>query len=198
LPIRAGHPMVLPSEEPGLPMNDQPEKPNLSVVAQNTQREIETSDAQEQANAALIELAANIMRIVRGAGKPERLLSQCADVVNAAVEYRDVAGRLPSPAGLASAIRPEREPIDYDDSYWAARQIAYRRIVRGSLQMAASKLLGQRLQIDRGEDEIDAAIADLEHAREEIRKKRAAEQRAARPKSAPKKRTLKRKAAKKV
>ncbi|EUB95566.1 hypothetical protein PMI07_002054 [Rhizobium sp. CF080] len=179
-------------------MIDQPEKPKLSVVAQNTQQQIETNEAQDQVNAALLELAANIIRVVRGAGKPEQILHQCSDVVNAAVEYRDAAGRLPSPATLASAILLEREVIDYNDSFWAARQIAYRRIVRGSLQVAASKLLGQRLQIDRGEDEIDESIQELEHLREEIRRKRAAEQRAMRPKISPRKRTLKPKGTKKV
>lgn len=174
-------------------MTDEPEKPKLSIVAQNSQRQIDANWAQQDVDRALVELAANIIRVVRGAGKPEQIVHQCSDVVNAAVEYREAAGRLPSPASLASAIGLKREPIDYDDSFWAARQIAYRRIVRGSLQMAASKLLGQHMQIDRGEDEIDAAIQELESAREAIRRKRAAEERAARAKPALKKKSTKRK-----
>jgi hypothetical protein len=63
--------------------------------------------------------------------------------------------------------------------------------------MAASQLLGQRLQIDKGADEIDRAIEELDRLREEIRKKRAAEQRVLRPEATPKKRTAKRKVTKK-
>ncbi|WP_310379780.1 hypothetical protein [Rhizobium sp. 1399] len=123
-------------------MTGQSEKPKLSVVAQNTSQQIETNDAQQQVNAALLQLAANIIRVVRGAGRPEELLSQCADVVNSAVDYRDAAGRLPSPATLASAIHLERELIDYGDTFWAGRKLAYRRIVRGSLQVARPSCWG--------------------------------------------------------
>jgi hypothetical protein len=104
--------MLCSAQRIGKSMADETEKPRLSVVAQNTRQQIETNDAQQAVNAALIELAANIIRVVRGAGKPEAIVHQCSDLVNAAVDYQDAAGRLPSPAALAAAIQLEREPID--------------------------------------------------------------------------------------
>jgi hypothetical protein len=42
------------------------------------------------------EAAANMLRIIRGAGKPYALLKQMSDVVAAAVKVRDVTGQLPT------------------------------------------------------------------------------------------------------
>lgn len=160
------------------------EKPKLQLVAENSQGEIDANWAQQDVDRALVELAANVIRVVRGAGKPHQLLGQCADVVNAAVAYREAAGMLPSPFSLAESIRLRHEGFEYDDHFWLERQISKRLMIDGALQVAASKLLGQHLQIRRGEDEMDRGIRNLERAKEDLRKKRAAEERAARPRAA--------------
>ena len=174
-------------------MTDEPKKPKLSVVAQNSPRQIEANEAQERVDWALRQLAANLIRVVRGAGKPEDLIKQCADVVNAAVDHRDAAGMLPSSFAVASAIQLKHDELQYENDFWFERQLAYRSIVNGALQFTASKLLEQPLHVQRGQDEMDKGIRGLESAREELRKKRAAEERAARAKTSPLKKSMKRK-----
>jgi len=163
------------------------DKPTLKLVAENSQTKIDTEYAQQIVNRALIELAANIIRVVRGAGRPEDIIRQCADVVNAAVSFDDKSGRWVSPYAIASAIHLEHDQIVDYETYWAGRQLAMRRMIRGSLQVAASKLLDQRLQIDQGQREMNDAYTELERLHEELRKERAAKARAARPAASKKK-----------
>lgn len=163
------------------------DKPKLKLVAENSQNQINTEFAQRIVDRALIELAANILRVVRGAGRPEDIVGQCADVLNAAISFDEKAGRWVSPYAIASAIHLEHDKIDDYETFRGLRQLARRQMIRGSLQVAASRLLDQRLQIDKGEREMDDAFADLERLYEELRKERAAKARAARPAAAKKK-----------
>ncbi len=163
------------------------EKPKFKVVAENSQTQIDTGFAQQIVDQALVELAANIIRVVRGAGRPEDIVGQCADVLNAAVSFDKKAGRWVSPYSIASAIHLEHDQIEDYETFRGLRQLARRQMIRGSLQVAASRLLDQRLQIDKGEREMDDAFADLERLYEELRKERAAKARAARPAAVKKK-----------
>lgn len=174
-------------------MTDEPKKLKLVVVAENTQQQIDTSFAQEDLDYALRQLAANIIRVVRGAGNPDEIIVQCAKVVDTAIAFREAAERVPSPVSVASAIKLKHDSLQYDDSFWFSRQLADRKMISGVLQFAASRLLGQLTQERRGETEMHEAYRDMESAYEELRKKRAAEARAARPRQASKKKPAKRK-----
>jgi hypothetical protein len=168
------------------------ERPKLQVVAQNSQVAVDAEYAQQAIDRALLQLTANLIRIVRGAGKPEELIGQCAEFVNAAVDFQDKTKRWPPPNALVEAVRFEQDRSTDYDSFEARRQMAINTMIRGSLQMVASKLLEQRTQFDRGEDEFDRGYRILEDLFEEQRKKRIAEQRAARQPSATKRKPPKR------
>ncbi len=168
-----------------------PDPPKLKLVSEKSKTEIEGEWAKQKLDRALIELAANLIRVVRGAGKPDDVIDHCVGVVNAAVEYQEITKRYPRAFDVASTLRLEHERITDYDSFWAGRQLAIRDMISGSLQVAASTLIGQRLQINQGEKEMDGAFREMERLVEELRKKRADEERAARaarkPKSKPKK-----------
>lgn len=175
-------------------MSDDEDRPKLTLVAENTRQQIDVNMLQERVDYALRELAANIIRVVRGAGKPDDIIDQCNDVLKAAIDYHDKGHRFVSYHTVAEALRLDRDDIDDYDSYFGRRKLAIRRMVKGSLQIAASRLLQQQTQVHRGEAELDDGFIELESLREERRKQREAAERAARAKAAPKRKVVKRKA----
>jgi hypothetical protein len=177
-------------------MTDESDRPKLTVVAENTQTEIDTAWAQQTFDSQLIELAANIIRVVRGAGRPYEIILQCDKVVKAEIAVHNQAGRMPSDYSVATALLLEREEIDDYHSFRGGKKLAMRRMVRGGLQFTASSLLGQPLQIKQGEREMDDAFDELERLYEELRKKREAEARAARARAAPRRKPTQKKARK--
>jgi len=176
-------------------MSDDEDRPKLTVVADNPQPKRDERYAQQQFERALLQLAANIIRVVRGAGKPYEVILQCNEVVNTAIEVRDKAGNMPSDATVANILMLGHEEIHDYDSLWSERKIAMRRMVSGALRVAASSLLQQQLQVQHGQREMDEAFDYLRYRYAEEQKKREAEARAARAKPAPSRKPAKRKSA---
>ncbi|MCR5874344.1 hypothetical protein LRS10_09330 [Phenylobacterium sp. J426] len=119
----------------------------VKVVSEKAEREIATYEAERRLDGSLRALAANMLRVVRGAGRAYEFSGQMADVLDAMQAYRDAAGVWPSDQQLSSALRL-REP-DYLETlpeHGQDRFYAERSIVRGALQIAASELLGQQTQ----------------------------------------------------
>jgi len=143
---------------------------------------------------ALRELSANILRIVRGAGKPEALARDLLEAVKAMSEYREVMGQGVAPWDITAMLdpddsdlelrpgrHPELSPEDrkarYEDgSAWLEEAMLTMR--RGSLQIAASMLLGQNTQVRAGERELSRGAQEHHAALEQgeaLRRKRWAE-----------------------
>lgn len=177
-------------------MSDEKDRPKLTVVAENTRQQVDANIMQEQVDYALRELAANIIRVVRGAGRPDDIIDQCNEVLKAAIEYHDKTQRFVPYHSVAAALRLEREEIDDYHSYFGQRKLAIRRMVKGSLQIAASSLLKQLTQIHMGESELDDGYRELESLCEERRKQREAEARASRVAATPKRKSTAKKARK--
>jgi hypothetical protein len=127
---------------------------------------------------ALLDLAANILRTVRGAGKPHAILPQAQALIETALSYRDQVGQFPSSEELGAAldIDTPAEKLDQMSADSEALVTARDSIVRGALQFAASKLLAQRPQEAAGDTEMREGIDAFEAARDERRKKLAAQQ----------------------
>ncbi|MDX0127409.1 hypothetical protein GOC15_22810 [Sinorhizobium meliloti] len=176
-------------------MSDESDRPNLKVVAENTRAKIDENWAQEVFNQQLIELAGNIIRVTRGAGKPHEVISQCNEVLKAAIDFRDRVGMLPSSASVANALMLEEAEIRDYVSLSGRRKLWRRDTVSGALQVAASTLLRQPLQITRGKREMDDAFDELEGFYYDLRKTREAEARAARASASSKRKPVQRKAA---
>jgi len=172
------------SEELEAAMGDDTKRPGLTVVAENSDRDIQRRLAWEKAEAALVELTANILRVVRGAGRPYSIGNECAQVAIAFQEYQSVAGQWPSSFEISKAIEFAEDPFrDGISDEQFNLEVARNLIIRGGLQFVASQMLAQNLQKRAGEREMTTgfhALAKAEEARrrkveENIKARRAAE-----------------------
>jgi hypothetical protein len=130
----------------------------------------------------LREAAANVLRVIRGAGRPGLLIRQFNDVLKAAVAFQEAAGHWPPSAMLSSVLAVEdeadeifkkhasgqikQESIDRWDSDGTFDEMyAEGTIQRGALQIIASKLLDQAVQVSAGKSEMHGGIRRLIAAR---------------------------------
>jgi hypothetical protein len=119
--------------------------------------------------------AANMLRIIRGAGKPDELIVQLHNVVQSAIMFKDDVGHWPSSDLLAEMvalkhdvdeIRAERasgglNQEDIDRLYESGRmdrKYAEQSIKTGVLQVIASQLVHQDLQERHGQSELERGI----------------------------------------
>lgn len=149
--------------------------------------------AQRAFDAALLQLSANIIRVVRGAGRPYDVILQCSDVLQAALEVKEKTGRVPSDAAVANTLMLKHEEVTEYESFRSQRKLAMEQMISGALRVAAARMLDQRLQIDHGEKEMQSAYLSLDRVYEELRKKREVEAKKRRAKTAPRRKPAKRK-----
>ena len=136
---------------------------------------------------ALRETAANMFRIVRGAGRPHALLSQMSDVLDAAVKLRDLTGQMPMDilsrtlqmTSQQDQILQKRDRGEIDQASierWESdgtfEELYAEDLIRcGALQFLASEFLGQMTQRSAGDNEMHEGIRELNKMREEKRKR---------------------------
>jgi hypothetical protein len=77
---------------------------DIRIVSEQSEAEIERKPAEGELDWRLRELAANVLRIVRGAGKPYELLRQMQAVIDASVKFQK-APPLRSVAAINAAPR---------------------------------------------------------------------------------------------
>ena len=162
----------------------------MKLVVDNDAAEIERRRAareEEQARAvaqqAAQELAANLIRIARGAGSPHYVLSQTFDLAKAIQDFAEVAPTGLGTLDFAGALHISRdwEELQTYSEVERERARAEEAMIRGALQVAASRILGQRTQESRGKTEMWEGFYALERWREERRKVRVEQEKAARP-----------------
>jgi hypothetical protein len=142
----------------------------MEVVSDDSEAELARREAMLKVRWALREIAANLMRITRGAGKSWEVGRQARELVNMLVAHREACGHLPASDEITAAL-------SIDDRHWteelgdaAGEMLDVRdRIVRGCLQIAASELLGQNTQLAAGRSEMYEGIRDPEAIREKNR-----------------------------
>lgn len=154
--------------------------PYLRLAAENDQRSIGQDRARGQIRRPLRELAANVIRVVRGAGRSYEIAEQCVAVIEAYRNYFDKVGSWPTAWEIDQALDIERryETTSYDDAW--KHEMARETILRGSLQVAASRLVGQNTQERRGQSELMEGVNSIVRIREEERMRFAEEERARR------------------
>jgi len=120
---------------------------------------------------ALRNLTANLMRIVRGAGRPYDLPAQLGEARRAYLAYMEQHGRpldydvhdmLDMNAGNGVNCEGERLPFAYMGEDWHGIET----MVRGSLRLGAAKLLRQPLQVTAGDKELMQGFYSIERVRE--------------------------------
>jgi hypothetical protein len=85
-------------------LNYEPVGDTMRLVSENSPEQLARNRGAEQLRDSLIELAANIIRVVRGAGKPVELMRQADEFLNAVVAYREAVGYYPDPTLFANAL----------------------------------------------------------------------------------------------
>ena len=140
----------------------------MKFVAENSASDIEAHHARVRVEHAVQELAANFLRIVRGAGKPYELVRNVSAFIHAVVAYDEAKPRDPLSDVLYASLQVGRDRVsveEFGEAEWL-RAHGEDSIVRGALQIAASRLLEQRTQEAAGREEMHRGIRDIEQARE--------------------------------
>jgi hypothetical protein len=127
---------------------EEPTQPRLKVVSQQSSAQRDAGYELISLQRAVGDLAANLMRLIRGAGKPGRLLPQVHSIAEGAERYHSIAGHWPDGLTLTEnlGVGPDDERLAAAGDLYAARMYAEEMIVRGALQFAASTLLHQILR----------------------------------------------------
>lgn len=135
----------------------------MEIVSNNTQAEISRKKDLDDISFCLIDLAANILRVIRGAGRPEEI---CMQIINTAARLKDFKsdhGYGPSSNevfDMLYLLRAYRNGEPLKD-----RAIADHTIICGALQIAASTLLGQNTQASAGHREMYEGLIEVQRLR---------------------------------
>lgn len=143
----------------------------MRLVSDITDKEIEESEALDEMGYDLRILASNIIRVVRGAGNPALIGSQAASILRAMERYRKSAGAYPRSEAIADALKlPTQDGSTIADRGQREWVEGIERMIRGGLQMAASRLVAQTTQERAGENEMFQGLAPIEEQRAENRR----------------------------
>jgi hypothetical protein len=155
-------------------------QPHLRIVTTASDKEVARRRALPEVRGALQHLVANLLRVVRGAGRPHEILEQNLAVLKAMEAYRKEVGVWPSPDEISEILNFDARPETFADQppTERARWYAERRVMRGALQAVASSLIGQRTQETAGEHEMYDGINELAAIVNKERKMWAADDRA--------------------
>ena len=155
---------------------------SVRVVTSNSDDDIRRHRAMSKVRWALVELAANMLRVIRGAGRPHEIGEQTIAVLTAMETYRKDVGFWPDANEISDSLSFYERPNWFgqisppDQERWYAE----RTVMRGALQSIASSLLGQRTQETAGHHEMYQGINEIGRLRAEERARWAAEIQASR------------------
>jgi hypothetical protein len=146
-----------------------PSRPALRVVSSQTDAEIDRERLVSRVQADLRVLTANLFRVARGAGRPYDIVRDVDRLNTSLSAHWDALQMWPSSYEFSRAIdvaldREDRRGLS-DEAYSEAVGLEY--AIRGSLQIAASRLMGQATQERRGESELYDGFREMRRLREE-------------------------------
>jgi hypothetical protein len=109
---------------------------------------------------ALRRATSNLLRVLAGAGKPELLLDNLAEVVERACVFKDVFGQFPSMTEVQNVVHFETDYLSRNDL-----DNAELKVWRGSLRVIASRLEGNLTQESRAESLAMEGVREIEDLR---------------------------------
>jgi hypothetical protein len=131
--------------------------PPIHIVSEQSEADIEKNRTREALGFALRAMAANLLRIIRGAGKSYELPRDMAECVRLFQAYYDAHAMWPDSFTFQQALDFDTEDRDrlsknMTESDWEEWHIARAEydICRASLQLVASRLIHQPVQERRG------------------------------------------------
>lgn len=149
--------------------------PDLTVTSGASEQELKQQESTRALKAALVGLTANLIRIVRGAGAPDRLLDQVRKFAEAYAGFHYAHGHEAPPGLFGDLLLFEAPKLPENDDY-AEIALSDHAICRDALQVVASSLLEQRRQLDKARSELHRLL-DIRKDRRSRRKKSSVAQR---------------------
>jgi hypothetical protein len=148
----------------------------MRIVSETSETEIARERALREIDRTLREFTANVMRVTRGAGKPDAIIGEAISLFEALIGYHNATGDFPSYHRMAAMLYMEsdEERINQMRGAYRPEYYAEQKIICGSLQVAASRLLGQRTLQRSGEREMYLGIRELDDIHAERQKQSAA------------------------
>ena len=166
-------------------------------------RETDRRWAKQEFSQAIREVAANMLRIIRGAGKPYELLPQMKTAIDTAIKFQELHNHWPTDViasdlllddGVETWLSRLRDgTIDQAsiDRWWEdgtfEKMMAEHTISQGALRTIAAELVGQDLQKSHGKNEFHEGIFHWIRVRDERRQRAMEAAKAARPAPAKRK-----------
>jgi hypothetical protein len=144
---------------------------HLTLAAEAEPAELEKSRAKNELAWAVRELAANLLRVIRGAGRPHVLPQQIINLGEAILETHKSARAWAIWSAMEDTLQsgiPHWGDEPDADAYEST-------IAKGALQLVASHLLHQHAQEAAGGREISDGIKEAEEMRERMRRRWEAE-----------------------
>jgi len=168
--------------------------PPIRIVSEQSDADIEKNRTKEEVGIVLRAVAANLLRVIRGAGKPYDLSREMRGCLQAFKAYYDAHDQWPDSFRLQKEVdfdsgeysRLRSDMTDREMEQWEIER-AENEICRAALQIVASKLIDQPLQERRGNDDLYSAIRSLEESRAKRRARYAAEAKPVKPQKRNKK-----------
>ena len=145
-------------------------KNSEAELAQERKQE-ETRQAMARVRLALVDLTANLLRVMRGSGKSNYLGAQACEFLQALNAYEEIAGFYPDSWSLENVLSIQREPSARLSADELLKHEAEATMLQGALQVVASRLLGQLTFQRRGEKELYDGIRLLDEHRKENRER---------------------------
>lgn len=143
-------------------------EPKFRVISQQSDTDIAAHSALADATSATALLLANLMRVLRGAGKPSQIVHDADTLVASYQRYFDLKRCYPG-QHVASELRNSFGGYGAETTEWDR---GLDTMVRGALQMAASRLLKQRPPGDAGERQLMVGMEVIEKIRKTSRSNR--------------------------
>jgi hypothetical protein len=155
----------------------------MRIVSEQSTENIRRKKARDALVPKLRGLAANVLRIVKGTGKPLELLRQMESCSAAIREYAAAHDHVPGHELMHQILNCEttrdefrpwvkesRKALAPLDAEETGREIAIRKIRDACLQLAASILLDQLTQCSKAESDLYEGVLILDGARKRARR----------------------------
>jgi hypothetical protein len=152
--------------------------PDLKVVSERPAEEIKKQKAAAALERTLKALTANLLRTVRGAGRPEQIVDHAEAFAYSFVEYCKETDEMPEASMLREMIAFRGDPRSEEDGRFE-HAVLENSICQHALQVVASTLLDQKMPRDHAMRELRAAMHIIEDRLAEKRKQRRRAPRAA-------------------
>jgi len=159
---------------------------HLRLASEQSDQELAQKREAEAVARTLRRLAANIIRITRGAGKPYDLTDDCISFIKAIEGYVDRTQQSPPFYDFQAMLSIKRAFSFELNNEEFEMECARDQMVRGSLQITASRLLKQNTQESAGSSELMGGVREWRRIIDERNHSRMKGQRKAKQKGKPK------------